>query len=226
MGKLDAVVRSMPSIILQLFSFLKDLDDYPAGKSEYNIFVVSIALGILGASVTLSGIHPKAGNRLLTWQFGVVNLYYFSEILLRCLMISVAFISVREYAFIAAGFDIFLRGYLVAKDSHEWKIEIKKIDISLTCLYLGSDSALNDVKKWRWGSFATFIEALIFTIVMLTLETDDLHTMRARRTAYHLAYIMLCAFVAKTGLNYYIEKKMEEPKDDDANYDKADTNDV
>ena len=61
---------------------------------------------------------------------------------------------------------------------------------------------------------------------MLTLPTKDLHTMRTRRTASHLAYIMLCAFVAKTGLYYYIEKKMEEPKDDDANYDKADTNDV
>ena len=81
----------MPSVILQLFSFLKDLDDYPAGITEYNIFVVSIALGILGASVTLSGTHRKAGNRLLSWQYGVVNLYYISEILLRCLMISVVF---------------------------------------------------------------------------------------------------------------------------------------
>ena len=59
------------------------------------------------------------------------------------------------------------------------------------------------------------LEALIFTIVMLTLETDDLHTMRTRRTASHLAYIMLCAFVAKTGLYCYVEKKMEEPKDEE-----------
>ena len=217
---MDAVVRSMPSIILQLFSLLIDLEDYPAGKTGYNTFVVSIALGILGASVTLSGLHRKAGNRLLTWQFGVVNLYYFSVILLRCLMISVAFISVREYAFIVAGFDIFLRGFVVSDGKKD------EIDISLTCLYLGSDNALDDKDKWWWGSILTFIEALIFTIVMLTLETDDLYTMRTRGTAYNLTYIMLCAFVAKTGLYYYIEKKMGEPKDDDANYDKADTNDV
>ena len=91
---------------------------------------------------------------------------------------------------------------------------------------MGSDSALNDDDAWMLGPFLTFIEALIFTIVMLALETEDLHTMRTRRTASHLVYIMLCAFVAKTGLYYYIEKKMEKPKDDDANYDKADTNDV
>ena len=117
-------------------------------------------------------------------------------------------------------FDIFLRGFIVSGG------QLGKINISLTCLYLGSDSALDDVKKWEWGSFLTFIEALIFTIVMLTLETDDLHTMRTRRTASHLAYIMLCAFAANTGLYYYIKKKMEEPKDESANYDKADTNDV
>jgi hypothetical protein len=218
--KMDAIVRSMPSVILQLFSLLIDLEDYPAGTHEYNTFVVSIALGILGASVTLSGLHRKCGNSLLSWQFGVVNLYYFSEILLRCLMIAVAFISVREYAFIVAGFDILLRGCMVAVDTYEWEIDKDKIDISLTCLYLGSDNALNDKEKWFWGSLLTFIETLIFTIVMLTLPTKDLHTMRTRRTASHLAYIMLCAFVSKTYLYYYIEDTMEEPKEEEPELEK------
>ena len=206
--KMDAIVRSMPSIILQLFSLLIDLEDYPAGKTGYNTFVVSIALGILGASVTLSGLHRKAGNRLVSWQFGVVNLYYFSEILLRCLMISAAFISVREYAFIAAGVDIAIRFFAAGGD------------ISLTCLYLGSDNALNDEKKWRGGSILTFIEALIFTIVILTLPTTDLHTMRTRRTASNLAYIMLCAFVSKSFWYYYIENELEEPKEEEPELEK------
>ena len=104
--------------------------------------MVSIASSILSASVILYGIHRIAGNRLLTWQFGVVNLYYFSEILLRCLMISVAFISVRKYAFIVAGSDIFLRGYIVSDGNRD------KIDITLTYLYLGSNSAMNDEDGW------------------------------------------------------------------------------
>ena len=77
-------------------------------------------------------------------------------------------------------------------------------------MYLGSDNALDNEDKWVIGSILTFIETVIFTIVMLTLETDDLHTMRSRGTAYHLTYIMVGAFIAKTGLYYYIEKKMAE----------------
>ena len=45
--KMDAIVRSMPSVILQLYSVLIDLEEYPAGSPEYNTFIVSIALGIL-----------------------------------------------------------------------------------------------------------------------------------------------------------------------------------
>ena len=150
--KMDAIVRSMPSIILQLYSVLIDLEEYPAGSSEYNTFTVSIALGILGASVTLSGLHYKAGNRLLTWQFGVINLYYFSEILMRSILIAIAFISVREYAFIAVGIDVFLRGYIVAYDFGMEEVKTEKIDISMTCLYLGSDNALNKEEAWIFGT--------------------------------------------------------------------------
>ena len=150
--KMDAIVRSMPSIILQLYSVLIDLEEYPAGSSEYNTFIVSIALGILGASVTLSGLHYKAGNRLLTWQFGVINLYYFSEILMRSILIAIAFISVREYAFIAVGIDVFLRGFIVAYDFGMDEVKKEKIDISMTCLYLGSDNALNKEEAWIFGT--------------------------------------------------------------------------
>ena len=209
-----------PTVIVKQFrlattsttSVLIDLEKYPAGTYAYNTSIASIALGILGASVTLSGLHYKAGNRLLSWQFGVINLYYFSEILMRCVLVAIAFVSVQEYAFIAVGIDVFLRGYVVAKG------EKKDIDISMTCLYLGSDNALNNDKAWALGSIVTFIESLIFIIVMLTLDTDILHTLRTRQTAQHLCYVMLCSFFAKTGLYYYIEKKMESPKDDNVEY--------
>ena len=50
---------------------------------------------------------------------------------------------------------------------------------------------------------------------MLKLETDDLHTMRTRGRVSHLAYIMLCAFFAKTFLYFYIEHRMEESKEEE-----------
>ena len=149
----------------------------------------------------------KAGNKLFSWQFVVVNLYYFSEILLRCLMTGVAFISVGAYAFIAVAVDMMLRGWIQSEG------DVDKLDVSLFFLYLGSDNALDNEEIWQFGSILTFIETVIFTIVMLTLETDDLHTMRSRGTAYHLTYIMIGAFIAKTGLYFYIEAVMADPVD-------------
>ena len=205
--KMDAIVRSMPSIILQLYTVLKDLGEYPKGSYAFNTFVVSIALGVLGASVTLSGLHQKAGNRLFSWQFAVVNLYYFSEILLRSMLAAIAFLSVGAYAFIAVGIDVLSRGFITLVSNNE-------INFSLTCLYLGSDNALNDEDAWVFGSFLTFLYSLIFIIVMWTLPTDDLHELRDRGTATQLSSIMLCAFVAKTCLYYFIEKNMEAPSED------------
>ena len=206
--KMDAIVRSMPSIILQLYTVLKDLGEYPKGSYAFNTFVVSIALGVLGASVTLSGLHQKAGNRLFSWQFAVVNLYYFSEILLRSMLAAIAFLSVGAYAFIAVGIDVLLRGCKTYEASNN------EINFSLTCLYLGSDNALNNEDAWVFGSFLTVLYSLIFIIVMWTLPTDDLHELRDRGTATQLSSIMLCAFVAKTCLYYFIEKNMEAPSED------------
>ena len=101
-------------------------------------------------------------------------------------------------------------------DRHHPREMTINYNFTLLFLYLGSDNAFDEEKLWRWGSCATFIEALIFTIVMLTLETDDLHTMRTHRTAYALACIMLFASVAKHYLYHYIEHKMEEPKETQA----------
>ena len=77
-------------------------------------------------------------------------------------------------------------------------------DISGFFLWLGSDDALDFEVGWVLGSFMTFIESLIFIIVMLTLETDTLHAMRSRGTAEHISIIMLFAFLAKTVLYIYI----------------------
>ena len=98
---------------------MKDLEKYPATSRDYITFVLSITLGIFGASFTLSGSHRKAGNKLFSWQFVIVNLYYFAEILLRCLMTGVAFISVGAYAFIAVAVDMMVRGYFVGYDEYE-----------------------------------------------------------------------------------------------------------
>ena len=83
----------------------------------------------------------------------------------------------------------------------DWDLSLHRL--LRICLFLGSDSFFEDKNMWMIGSILTFIEALIFTIVMLMLEANDetydvntLQMMRTEGKAYNLTYIMLCAFVA------------------------------
>jgi hypothetical protein len=119
---------------------------------------------------------------------------------------------------IVVGIDILCRGLFLQNKSN--------FDVSLVCIWLGSDNAPEDRKLWGFGSFLTFMESLIFIIVMLTLETDTLHTMRKRGTAAHISAIMLCAFVAKFFLFDYIEVKMEKAPDDEESEDEPVTSEM
>ena len=73
--KVDAICRSLPSVILQLYSLLIDLDDYPPGSRTYKILIASVALGIFGPALTLAGIHSKTGDTIFSKQFVIVNIY-------------------------------------------------------------------------------------------------------------------------------------------------------
>ena len=202
--KVDAICRSVPSVILQLYSLLIALDEYPAGSKSYQTLVVSVAFGLFGPAWTLAGAHRKTGSTFLSVQFLIVNVYYYGELLLRVLTVGIAFISVREYAFIAVGIDCGLRLLFVNV------IDDVKFDISNYVLYLGSDYALSNNYAWWLGSSLTFIEAVVFITVMFTLENDSLHSIRARGTALHITLFMIAALIIKTGLYVYIENYMQE----------------
>jgi hypothetical protein len=126
---------------------------------------------------------------------------------------------------IAVGIDILIRGLLLRA--------VGVFDVSLVCVWLGSDNALEKDELWVRGSLLTFIESLIFIIVMLTLETDTLHTMREQGTAAHVSAIMLCAFVVKCFLFCYIEgmdffegKGMEKASDEEESEDEPVTSEM
>jgi heme O synthase-like polyprenyltransferase len=77
--KLDAVARSMPSMVLQLFSLLISLSTIT--DQSYSILAVSIALGALGSATTLASMAPKSGRHLFKYSFFMHISYYFSELL-------------------------------------------------------------------------------------------------------------------------------------------------
>ena len=71
---------------------------------------------------------------------------------------------------------------------------------------------INKFGGWVLGSTLTFVEAIVFMIVMFTLDTDKLHSMRARGTALHIALFMIAGLLVKTGLYFYING-LEKPQD-------------
>merc|ERR1711918_337289 len=92
----------------------------------------------------------------------------------------------------------------------------KKIDLSTSCLYMGSDNAIEGDESencWVSGSLINFVEMIIFVIVMFTLDTDDLHVLREEGAALHVTITMLLAGMFKFFLYFFI-KDMEAPKED------------
>ena len=126
------------------------------------------------------------------------------------------------YAFIAVGIDLM------------WRLWASQLDVSLACLYAGSDNAIDDqnnAKAWQLGSRLTFLEMMVFMIVMFTLPTNAMQDLRDQGTAVGITIFMIVSFVMKTVLWIYIHgtvhsysrqsilfgleiKGMEPPKED------------
>ena len=187
--KLDAVARSMPSMVLQLFSLLVSLSTVSSGS--YSILVVSIALGALGASSTLASTAPKSGRHLFKRRFLVHIAYYFSELLLRIIIISIMFVAIRAVAFVVVVVDWLLRFLLC------------EFDIPSSILYFGSDSARDDY-FWLFGSLFNIVELFIFLVIINTYKTDDLDILREQNIARNISIISCTALVVKTVLYYVI----------------------
>jgi hypothetical protein len=216
--KLDAVARSMPSMVLQLFTLLISLSTI--SDQSYSILVVSIALGALGSATTLASMAPKSGRHLFKSRFLVHIMYYFSELLLRIIIISIMFLSIRAVAFVVAGVDWLIRLFIISCDHTSLTVlgniepDIAKVDFSLSILYFGSDEALSDEFYWKAGSIINIIELFIFLIIINTYETEDLDILREENTARNITIISCVALLVKTVMHYVIQRLPNEKEDE------------
>ena len=98
--KVDAMARSMPSMFLQTFSLLVSLSTI--STTGYITLIVSI---VLGSTTTLATLAPSSGRRLFSSRFLLHLMYFFSELLLRVILISIMFVSIRGIAFVVVSVD-------------------------------------------------------------------------------------------------------------------------
>ena len=95
--------------------------------------------------------------------------------------------------------------------------------ISEACLFFGSDNAYEDDYLWMMGSAITFVEMVVFQIVLFTIDASNnplLQSMRESGTARTLSIMIWVCFLVKHYTHYYIGYKMfvagwDEPKEEE-----------
>ena len=83
--------------------------------------------------------------------------------------------------------------------------------ISEACLFFGSDNAFEDDYLWMMGSAITFVEMVVFQIVLFTIDASNnplLEAMRESGTARTLSIMIWVCFLVKHYTHYYIGYKM------------------
>jgi hypothetical protein len=162
--KLDAICRSIPSMILQLYSLY--LTYSTIDLKGYIIFIVSISCGAMSTAITLSSLNAKSGNRKFSTRFLLLLLYYLAEILMRIITISIMFASIKAIAFAVVGTDFLFRLFVLNGD------------FPSAIMRLGSDSTTTGdiVEKWMVGSLINVLELFMFLFIINMLDTSDLPT--------------------------------------------------
>ena len=213
--KLDAVSRSMPSMVLQLYTLLDTLDEIT--DDTLYLLAISVVLSALGSAATLSQLHPKSTSNIFALSYVAINLYYICEVVVRISSLAMMFVSLKYYASIPVGLEFLFRMY---KSSSQVQ-GLLDIDYSMTMLWMGSDDAMHQHDLWLVGSLVTFFEVFVFTFVVNFASTHELDVMRDRDVTKIITSLTWVALGLKILLHYFIGT-LPHP----ANYYQDDENDV
>ena len=108
--KVDAICRSVPSIVLQVYGLLATL---PALRSSEGFtLILSVVTSVVGSAISLGSLAPKAGFSLLSPRFVVHFCYYVCELTARLLSMSLLFVSIGHITFAVLGADFLMRLFL------------------------------------------------------------------------------------------------------------------
>jgi len=95
--KVDAVCRSLPSIVLQLYGLMLTLPTL--GASGVTTIGLSVIAGTLGSAMTLGSLAPKSGDGIFSFAFAVHLCYFVCELTARLVSMGLLFVSLGPAAF-------------------------------------------------------------------------------------------------------------------------------
>lgn len=202
--KVDAVCRSLPSIVLQLYGVLVELPSL--GARGLLIIVLSVTLGITGSAMTLGSLAAKAGDKMISWAFVVHFYYYVCELTMRVVSMSLLFISIGPIAFAVLAVD-FLCRLLDA-----WGLAKKKLSfgVVITALLLFGSDAVNgpDISTLVSSSTGSSVILLISLCLANLLITPTLNVLRHHPgKPIQMITIMACVtWLFKYLIGFYIDR--------------------
>lgn len=205
--KVDAVCRSMPSVVLQLYGLLYSLyysRSSALSNSEFVIISLSVVFGVTGSAITLGSSAAKSGKSLFSYAFGVHFCYYVCELTVRLLSMSLLFVCVEEFALFLLCVDFLLRlGILFCHKDGRGKNRLSKALAAI--LLFGSDAIDGpsevSLKIWSFVSSCVLVIALLFANSRLYLD-QDLHQISLRS----MTVLACVALFFKYAIGYYIWK--------------------
>jgi hypothetical protein len=194
--RIDAIIRSLPSMILQLYSFFLTIDTISSAGSA--TLIASVCLSIAGMATMLASLSPIAGENLLSTQMVYLVFYYSNEITVRALLVTLIFASIRGIGFVVILLDYVIRAYTLRY--------FKNGDYILQAvMWSGSDNYLEDDVYWLIGSILTAVELFVFLLVINLLPTTTMHDMRKYSVAQAVSIISCLGVLFKTAAKYYID---------------------
>jgi len=169
--KIDAIFRSMPSMVLQLYSFFLLLSTDDVGSAGKITFLISISSGAVGMCIMLASLSLKSSNKLVSWPMLIVAIYFHAEVALRVITLSIMFVSIHAVTFVIIGAELLVRASVL-------KFDFGAVDISSTIIWFGSDYIFNDAYLFAIGTFFTCTKLFIFLIIINLLDMPDLCNVR------------------------------------------------
>jgi uncharacterized membrane protein YwzB len=165
--RIDAICRSIPSMLIQAYTLLTVWESLD--QKGVAILIISILLGLGGASATLAALDPSSGKTVFSGNFVIFFAWYTMDLMAKVLCYSMLFASIKGYGFFLLAFDWYMRFGLCWSMFDSWRLLPSKFALSLTIV--GSDNLFYCAHRAKqlsiYFDYRGFVAMIIVTLVSL-----------------------------------------------------------
>lgn len=211
--KIDAVSRSIPSAVLQLYTVLISLSNsnfqksnpFSAGVgiSDEAILLTSVAFSIAGTAMTLASFAPSCGSDIFAPRFFVHYLLFISEGVFRVVTLSILFVTLQKIAFLFIVVDFLFRLGLEMFSRRKFSFGGRVIEKAV--IRMGTDvgeskDGIGNVSGLIFSSIESALALILLSLTAVRRSTD----LNASATVNAITIIVLLSWFMKIVLWAFI----------------------